>query len=670
MPTNAVGSNGPGDYLSSLSINFEGIQLGSYRMRERIGYGGSASVWKASDEVHDVALKIFVASATDPSALRTLFAAIEKDCKAPSDIAIQAKNRVPKCVRYLASTTELEGVLIPRKEPNQPCSDATFDYDFVSITQCGEETYKLADGAHARRVIIKGAAFELIAGGTLDKPEVLSAALKDEKHFLDEMVELCIFLAACHEANLFHCDIKPDNLFWNSTKDPAVLMIGDWGISQHLHCAGFRDLMDLGVSGTPEYMAPECFDPGTKAHPARDVYALGCCLIEFFGGFKPFRGDRNDDDGRIQSCRRQHEVLPRPIPFAQYRHAGAQGSFLLERLCGQMTANKPGHRLAMRKVAEDLTQIARRLRPPTETISRVLEYDNHDSFYDVSIKSEQPLCSSFRIHHLKQRAVFVFLSLPNRDDRRLGRLFAILQHFFGAGYCCMEVFGRFDFVIRVWDASPDYACTRDCIDAIRNRVARDSSRIAYSVCEDAIDIGDYPLAAGDIDVDGVVRSLCDLEAEAPDKWTAAQKDAARELAKAGALRISHRIKNNFSRQGTDLIYCFCLIEHDWLEANALVFVRNLERMLAHPGLLPASRVGDATIYQCSVSGLGNIHAEQERCRCIITYTAKKYRNIREIPEYLFKKVDPAEIGLVPLLRTCTVPATGYHAVLADGLGPR
>ncbi len=86
-------------------------------------------------------------------------------------------------------------------------------------------------------------------------------------------------LAAAHEANVIHRDIKPDNVLL--ARDGRVV-IADFGVAAMLASGG-------EASGTPAYMSPEqaCGEPAT---PASDVYSVGIVLYEALTGRRAFTG--------------------------------------------------------------------------------------------------------------------------------------------------------------------------------------------------------------------------------------------------------------------------------------------------------------------------------------------------------------------------------------------
>lgn len=81
-------------------------------------------------------------------------------------------------------------------------------------------------------------------------------------------------VAACHEVDFLHLDLKPSNILVSS--DGETLKITDFGISSPPTPQARRQ-------GTPAYMAPEQV-AGGEARPQTDIYALGVLLTEMLTG--------------------------------------------------------------------------------------------------------------------------------------------------------------------------------------------------------------------------------------------------------------------------------------------------------------------------------------------------------------------------------------------------
>lgn len=109
-----------------------------------------------------------------------------------------------------------------------------------------------------------------------------------------------------HDRNLIHRDLKPGNILLNDD----VVKIADFGLAK----IG-DELGDIGVAGTPSYMAPEQTVPGSpeRIGPWTDIYALGAVLYECLSGRPPHRA-ANKDALLAQVRDRAPPSLPHAIP--------------------------------------------------------------------------------------------------------------------------------------------------------------------------------------------------------------------------------------------------------------------------------------------------------------------------------------------------------------------
>ncbi len=110
-------------------------------------------------------------------------------------------------------------------------------------------------------------------------------------------------IEAAHDEGILHRDLKPANIFimQKRKKDGSVsgegfVKVGDFGLAKIVR----QSLSDVpsesgpasrGIIGTPEYMAPEQMQPGTRLDARADVYALGAIAYHMLGGRPPFTGD-------------------------------------------------------------------------------------------------------------------------------------------------------------------------------------------------------------------------------------------------------------------------------------------------------------------------------------------------------------------------------------------
>jgi len=113
----------------------------------------------------------------------------------------------------------------------------------------------------------------------------------------DKAVELarqvCLGLAAAHEAGMLHRDLKPANIMIDGRGRARITDFGLAGLASELARGG-------QVAGTPAYMAPEQLADGTVSVRS-DLYSLGLVLYELFTGKRVFEAKS------VAELRQQHD---------------------------------------------------------------------------------------------------------------------------------------------------------------------------------------------------------------------------------------------------------------------------------------------------------------------------------------------------------------------------
>lgn len=236
--------------------------LGRYEIRERLGTGGMARVFKGYDRNLDrvVAIKVLHEHLADDPTFKERF---EREAK------------------FIASL-------------NHPNIVQLFDYNTQSLD--GQQIYYMV--------------MSYISGPTLR--DVLnslaqSSRFLDHERVLNLMLNLTSALGYAHAQGMVHRDVKPANILLNE-RNEAVLT--DFGIARLAQSSG---LTQEGLTvGTPAYMSPEQAT-GDSVDARSDLYALGVILYEMLTGRPPFA-----DDGSI-SVLLKH--LNDPVPsLSQYAH--------------------------------------------------------------------------------------------------------------------------------------------------------------------------------------------------------------------------------------------------------------------------------------------------------------------------------------------------------------
>lgn len=208
-----------------------GKSLGNFRVVERIGSGGMATVFKAYQPNLDryVAIKVL-----------------------PSHYA-----RDPDFVKRFVQEARVVAKLV---HPN-----------ILQIHDFGEQDN------------ITYIVMEYVEGGTL-KDRLRRPLTTGEA--ADYMIQAAEGLNCAHNNGIVHRDVKPANML---LRKDGYLLLSDFGIAKILE--GTANLTRAGVGiGTPQYMSPEQ-GTGMAVDRRSDIYSLGIVLFHCLAGQVPFTAD-------------------------------------------------------------------------------------------------------------------------------------------------------------------------------------------------------------------------------------------------------------------------------------------------------------------------------------------------------------------------------------------
>lgn len=156
-------------------------------------------------------------------------------------------------------------------------------------------------------------------------------------------------LAAAHEKNIIHRDIKPDNAFVVVDQAGGVhVKVMDFGIAKLVGDGGLVQTGAKDKMGTADYMPPEQFRSPKDVDHRTDQYALGCMLFEMLTGQVPFPS-RN-----LVQAMQAHAAQPPPALRSLVPHAPVA----LEQTVARLLAKTPFERFdSMRELKQVLESI-------------------------------------------------------------------------------------------------------------------------------------------------------------------------------------------------------------------------------------------------------------------------------------------------------------------------
>lgn len=154
---------------------------------------------------------------------------------------------------------------------------------------------------------------ELLLGVSLS--ERMTAARMPWESLVRLLLPAADAFAALHAAGLVHRDIKPANLFIRRRDERDEIVVVDFGIAKMsadlFDQVGVIETATGALIGTPAYMAPE-HGNGEPADERSDIYALGVTLYEALARRLPFPWEPGDNWMSMLLKHMYEEVPPLP----------------------------------------------------------------------------------------------------------------------------------------------------------------------------------------------------------------------------------------------------------------------------------------------------------------------------------------------------------------------
>ncbi len=170
---------------------------------------------------------------------------------------------------------------------------------------------------------------QYVAGGTVDDM-IRQRGRLPIPEALSMIYQAALGLAAAHDHNIIHRDMKPSNLLIDET---GRVKVADFGLSRRVDTDS--SLSQTGqILGTPKFMAPEQAKAEKGVDGRADIYSLGATLFYMLTGRAVFEGETP------LSVVLKHVTEPPPLLSANLSEAPPE----LEGILSKMLAKEPAQR--------------------------------------------------------------------------------------------------------------------------------------------------------------------------------------------------------------------------------------------------------------------------------------------------------------------------------------
>lgn len=140
-------------------------------------------------------------------------------------------------------------------------------------------------------------------------------------------------LEYCHQRNIVHRDVKPNNLI--RAHDKSIKLV-DFGLAlgQHSDSSSVGEADSPRFVGSAHYSAPETINEPQQATPRSDIYSLGCTFFFLLTGFPPFTGKS------VSEVLQKHKTSPMPRLEDYGINLPIDATSLLEKMLAKSPENR------------------------------------------------------------------------------------------------------------------------------------------------------------------------------------------------------------------------------------------------------------------------------------------------------------------------------------------
>lgn len=162
---------------------------------------------------------------------------------------------------------------------------------------------------------------EYLGGGSL-RQHMDEKFSSDERYVFERkwtinriILPTCNALAQAHSSNIFHRDLKPDNIMYTD-HNKAEIKITDWGLGKDINRESLALTAAAGgeIGGTPGYCSPEqwfAFDDLIDGRT--DIFSLGIIFYEMMTRIRPPSYDNKMNRPPVDPPSKYHSTISRKL---------------------------------------------------------------------------------------------------------------------------------------------------------------------------------------------------------------------------------------------------------------------------------------------------------------------------------------------------------------------